>query len=195
MRINLYAGAGCGKSTTASYVFSRLKQKNYKVELVHEYIKKWAYENKKPKSFDQVYIFGKQLNAEDSLLQTGGVEHLVTDSPIFMQVFYSKRYEFPCWRQLMDLAKAFDAAYPSLNIFLDREGLIYQQDGRYESEPQAKEVDDEMQAYMDQYVGEYKVFKSKDLDQIIDYIDGTLSGNTPQPEPGVFTRMMRKFFT
>jgi hypothetical protein len=195
MRINLYAGAGCGKSTTASYVFSRLKQKNYKVELVHEYIKKWAYENKQPKSFDQVYIFGKQLNAEDSLLQSG-VEHLVTDSPILMQVFYSKKYGFPCWRQLMEIAKAFELAHPSLNIFLDREGLTYQQAGRYESESEAKVVDEEMHVYLDEYVGSYKVFKSKDLDQIIEYIDEVLSGNSPvESNPGIMVKILRKFFT
>ena len=195
MRINFWSGAGAGKSTLASYVFSRLKQKNYKVELVHEYIKKWAYEGKKPKSFDQVYIFGKQLNAEDSLFQSN-VEHLVTDSPLLMQVFYARHNEFPCWPQLVEIAKSFETAHPSINIFLDREGLEYQEAGRYENESQAKEIDREMQDYMDQYVGEYKVLHSKDLDGIVEYIDGVLSGRDQQPStpPSMFIRVMRRFF-
>ena len=195
MRISLWSGAGAGKSTTACYVYSRLKQQNYKIELVREYIKKWAYEGKVPKSYDQLYIFGKQLNAEDSLLQSG-VEHLITDSPLLMQVFYARKYDFPCWQQLIEIGKSFEAVQPSLNIFLDRDGLDYEKEGRYETEPEAKAVDEEMQAYMDQFVGEYKVLKSKDLDSIVEYIDSALTGKLPAaPKMGWTNRLLRKFFT
>ena len=57
MRISLFGGPGSGKSTTAARLFSELKERHYSVEHVSEYVKSWTYMNRKPKGFDQVYIF------------------------------------------------------------------------------------------------------------------------------------------
>ncbi|RDJ35100.1 MAG: hypothetical protein DWQ19_09710 [Crenarchaeota archaeon] len=169
MRINLWAGAGAGKSTIASGCFYDLKCMGYNVELVREYIKAWAYENKKPKSFDQIYVFAKQLRAEDHLLQHG-ISHIVTDSPIKMQVFYARRYNFPCWEQLYEIADRFEELYPAINVFLSREGLEYKDDGRYEREAEARKVDREILDYMDRFVGDYKIFPSVNLTAITNHV-------------------------
>ncbi len=174
MRVNFWSGASSGKSTIAAGCYYHLKCKSYNVELVREFIKKWAYENKKPKSFDQVFIFGSQVNAEDHLLQHG-VEHVITDSPLLMQVFYARRYNFCCWQELLQIGKQFELLYPSINIFLDREGLVYHQGGRYENEKQAQEVDQEMRTYMNNFTSGYKTFNSMDLDQIVDYVESQIS--------------------
>lgn len=60
-RINLFGGAGCGKSCLASKLFADLKAKNYKIELVQEWIKPWAYDGRFPKSWDQFYVFAQGL--------------------------------------------------------------------------------------------------------------------------------------
>ena len=62
MRINLHSGPGSGKSTIAARIFYEFKVKGYSIELVHEYIKKWAYEDRKPKSYDQTYILNPVLH-------------------------------------------------------------------------------------------------------------------------------------
>jgi len=170
MRICLYAGACAGKSTVAKGLAYELGRKGYRIELVGEYIKKWAYEKKVPKSFDQLYIFGKQVNAEDYLLQSGGVDHIVTDSPILMQAFYARKFEFPCWKQLLEIAQVFDATHPALNIFLDREGIPYVQDGRYEDEATARENDANMRLFLDEHV-DYVVMKSKDVPGIVEAVE------------------------
>jgi len=43
--INFYGGAGIGKSTIAADIFSKLKRKGYKTELVGEYAKWLWYQN------------------------------------------------------------------------------------------------------------------------------------------------------
>ena len=160
MRVNLFSGPGAGKSTLASGLFSEFKKKNYSIELVHEYIKKWAYEGRKPKSFDQVYIFGHQLHAEDSILQSG-VKNLITDSPLFMQCSYAIKYNFPCWQELLGIAKEFEKQFPSLNIFLDRKGIPYQDLGRYETEEEALAMDEKIKSFMDMHL-DYIVIQARD---------------------------------
>lgn len=140
MRISIFGGPGCGKSVTAAKIFVELKVLHYDIELVHEFIKTWAYENKVPKSFDQHYIFGKQMHAEDVLL-SNGVKHIVTDSPLMMQLCYVER-SGKNFSHMLSAAKEFEDKYPSLNIFLERKDLKYQEKGRWESETQAKEMDD-----------------------------------------------------
>lgn len=174
MRICLWAGAGAGKSATASGIHHKLKCRGYNIELVQEYIKKWAYQKRKPKSFDQVYIFGKQLHAEDSLLQEG-VEHIITDSPIMLGVYYAKKSGMKGWEELMALGQAFDAQHPSINIFLNREGIPYKQEGRYETEAQALANDLEMKEFVKNNVVDFFEFKTIDLDGIVGSIDFLLS--------------------
>ena len=42
--INLWGGPGCGKSTTAAGLFSIMKMRGHKVELVTEYAKELTYD-------------------------------------------------------------------------------------------------------------------------------------------------------
>lgn len=58
--INMFGGSGCGKSTTAALLFARLKLKGAHVELVREYVKYWAWNDRQVKEFDQLYLLGKQ---------------------------------------------------------------------------------------------------------------------------------------
>src|SRR5687768_13907488 len=90
-RFNFLGGAGSGKSTTSAWIYSELKQRNISVELVREYVKNWAYQNRKINDFDQVYITGKQLNAE-YLLLSNGVKNTVTDCPVLLGAIYSDIY-------------------------------------------------------------------------------------------------------
>ena len=109
MRINLFGGAGCGKSVTAARIFVELKIKGHDIEYCTEYIKTWAYEKKVPKSFDQHYIFSKQMHAEDVLL-SNGVKHIVTDSPLLMQLCYVER-SGKNFDHLLSAAKEFEEKY------------------------------------------------------------------------------------
>ncbi len=145
-RINLFAGPCAGKSTQASWLHGLLKKKGYDIEAVQEYVKAWAFIGRNPKSFDQWYIFGKQMHREDIVLRLDeksglpGTDFIITDSPITLSVCYGKKYNAPGWKHLQEMSKDFEAQYPSLNIFLNR-GPVYKQAGRYQTLEQAIEID------------------------------------------------------
>jgi hypothetical protein len=137
-RINFFAGPGAGKSTIAARTFAELKVRGYDVEHVPEYIKTWAYEGKKPISYDQAYVFVKQLHAEDVILRH--VDHIVTDSPLLMNNAYSKFYGCKYAENMVAISQAFDRDFPSLNFYIDCT-VEYVESGRYQSYEQAVEFD------------------------------------------------------
>lgn len=172
-RINLYGGACSGKSFTAAGLFYRLKGDKTKVELVSEYIKEMAYEGRKPISFDPLTIFAMQLRFEDTRLRY--MPYIISDSPLMLQVFYSKKYKFLSWDKLYGLACDWESLYSSLNIFLDREGLEYQQEGRYETYAEAVENDHLMMDFLDDYDIPYKTIETLDFEGILAYVKENLS--------------------
>jgi len=78
---------------------------------------------RKTKSYDQLYVFAKQLHAEDFLFQHG-VDLIVTDSPLLMQICYARDYDFPACDQLMAIGRKFEIDYPSLNVFFWKEAIF-----------------------------------------------------------------------
>lgn len=154
IRICLYGGPGSGKSTVAPLVFGKLKQLGCNVEQVNEYVKYWAYEKKKLESFDQVYIFAKQQRMEDRLLRAG-VEIIVSDSPLYLQCVYSKKYDSLGWQELINIAHKFDKKYPSLNLLLKRHTGSYSQIGRYQTYEQAIEIDNDIVQFLNDYYVPY----------------------------------------
>lgn len=172
MRISLFGGPGTGKSVTAAKVFVELRTKGHNIELCHEYVKNWAYENKVPKSFDQYYIFGKQLHIEDVLL-SNGVEHIVSDSPLMLQLVYMKRF-FDV-SPLISIIKEFDKKYPPLNIFLSREGIEYKQIGRWQDEAGAIEIDNQIKDLLDFNSVPYNVVRTLDFDLLMRIIENAIS--------------------
>lgn len=142
MRINLFGGPGAGKSTTAAWLFSELKKKNLSVEHVGEYVKAWAYQKRPVKRFDQVYILGKQMQAEYRFL-SAGVRHIITDSPLFNSYLYAPE---ELRNPILAIIREYDAEHPSVNIFLDRGNKTYHQEGRYQSYEEAKEFDEKLKA-------------------------------------------------
>lgn len=169
MRVSIFSGPGTGKSTTASKIFSEFKIRGFSVELVHEYIKQWAYLDRFPVSFDPVYIFGKQLHAEDVVIQCG-VKNIITDSPVMMQIPYSIKHGVPCWKELLSIAQQFEEKFPSCNIFLERLDIPYQNSGRYHNQEQAEEMDFYIKKFMDSHLPDYAVFKANDYDGIVDFL-------------------------
>lgn len=137
-RINIFGGAGVGKSTITAKLFAELKSKHYRIEHVTEYIKNWVYESRIPKSWDQLYIFGQQLHREDLIIRQGPI--IITDSPLLMQVTYAKHNNFPAYQQLLDIANKFETEYPSINFYIHRKHT-YQPEGRYHTEEEAIQID------------------------------------------------------
>jgi len=166
-RVCLYGGPGSGKSTTASGVFYQLKMRGYNVEYVPEYIKDWAYEGRVPKSFQQMYIFAKQLNREDVLFPH--VDLTVTDSPLLMNTVYSEKYGFVGWKLLREMALLYEAKFPGLHIILDRKNIPYKSEGRYQDYDGALEMDQLIEKTLEENLP-YTKIDARDFDGILDHV-------------------------
>jgi hypothetical protein len=65
-----------------------MKIDGYHTELVLEFIKKMAWRGITPNKWDQIFILGKQINAESDLYEK--VDYIITDSPILIVPFYEQ---------------------------------------------------------------------------------------------------------
>ncbi len=144
--INLYGGPGSGKSTTAAYMFSLLKFRGVNCELVQEYAKQWAWEQRSITALDQFHLLGDQLRRESILL--GRCDVVITDSPILLGVYFSRHFGHYA------VSNALEAAVRAYTEELDREGhttehvLVrrikpYVQAGRFQTAEQAQAMDSE----------------------------------------------------
>lgn len=166
-RICLYGGSGLGKSVVAAQVFAELKKLHLNIELISEVVKPLAIQKRFPKSFDQFKILGQQIAKEDDLLPY--IDYIVTDSPVLLNAAYSRYYKCPFADQCEQVAIQFEQQYKGLHILLTREGLPYDQSGRYQNEQQAKEMDDNIKALLDKYL-EYITIPSVDFNQVLNLI-------------------------
>ena len=165
--LNLIGGPGIGKSTLAAKIYSELKSHNISCELVREFVKDWAWEERRVKPLDQLYLLGQQCYRESLLYSK--VEYIVTDSPLIMNGFYSEYYLSESY--LTDSAIAFMnhsmRVYKGLNyvnIVLPRT-KSYDTAGRFEDENTAKIIDKEMVLFLDRYKLDYVGLK--DLNPVL----------------------------
>lgn len=156
--INIYGGPGIGKSATAAYLYYLFKKYNQNVELVQEYVKEWAWENRKIKPFDQIYFFGKQVRKESMLF--GKVDYVITDSPALLGLCYVKRCCDPeISNGLIETAKAFYKVSPRHNVkhihvLLKRSG-DFNSNGRFHSEKESLKIDSEIKDLLNEFKFEY----------------------------------------
>lgn len=171
MRINLYAGPGSGKSTTSAWLFAELKKLGYSIELVSEYVKSWAIAKRNVIGFDQVYLMGKQLNYEYRFL-AHGIQHIVTDSPVLLSACYTRSYfnDLKIADHMEAIISEYESRHPSLNIFLDRAGKEYRNEGRYQTEDEAKHMDRIILDTLDRNGLNYSRFSYYDSGGILDYV-------------------------
>lgn len=165
-RVCLFGGPGLGKSTISAWLFAMLKMEKYSVEHVAEYVKAWAWIGRPPTSFDQVYIFGKQLHKEDIVLRNGR-SAIITESPLFLSIFYGRKYKAHAYSHLAEIAKEFDYHYPARNILIDRGDLTYQSDGRFQTEEEAKELDGLFMEAMNDFGLKYETLRYDALDSFL----------------------------
>jgi hypothetical protein len=169
--VNNYGGPGTGKSTTAAKVFAELKDRGQNAELVTEYVKGWAWEGRKPTGYDQFYLYAKQARREQILY--GKVDFVVTDSPVVLCGVYASLYGTPGQAEAMHklvqlhLDEASDNGVEHVHVFL-RRTKAYNPVGRFQTEEQAREIDDAIEDYMGRLGVSYYDFDCKPgVEQII----------------------------
>lgn len=176
MRINFFGGPGSGKSTTAAYIYSCLKDMQYSCELVREVVKDLAYEGKPLKDYDQLLYFAKQLHQEFFYLENG-CDVIVTDSPLLLNNIYAVKGDFPGADQMCEITKIFRENYSEINIFLDRGNRFYNPHGRYQSKDSALSID---KIVLDN-AKEIARFDSSEKIKILNYVTKELNKNDIKP--------------
>jgi hypothetical protein len=132
--INLFAGPGAGKSTTAAHLFALFKLAGYNAELVTEYAKEIVWGENFTVLNDQIYIFAEQLHRIKRL--TGKVDYIIVDSPVLLSLHYGQDHSEAFKTLVLEEHGKMDTH----NVFL-RRVKPYQPIGRRQDEESAKGVD------------------------------------------------------
>ncbi len=152
--INLWAGPGTGKSTTAAGLFNMMKLRKHSVELVTEYATQLVWEKQHSSIFDnQMLLLAKQDHKQRVLVDQ--VDYCITDSPIFMNVVYSSCiHEY--YKSFPLLAFEVFDSYSNINVFLNRV-KEYDPRGRNQNLEEAIVKDKEIKKLLDSSNIEYFV--------------------------------------
>jgi hypothetical protein len=135
--INMFAGPGTGKSTAAAGVFSLLKMHGVNAELITEFAKDLAWEERFTTMDNQSYIWGKQHHKMWRVKDH--VDVMVTDSPLLFGLIYGQKNP-ECLNEM--ILHSFNT-FNNMNYFLLRM-KPYNPKGRIQTEEKAKQLDNEI---------------------------------------------------
>jgi len=163
--LNLWGGPGCGKSTTATGLFSLMKMRGHCVELVTEYAKDLTYEKNWEMLGKQDQIFPDQYQRQNRLLDQ--VDYVITDSPLPLTLVYA-RPEFVndsvFWNTVVDGFNKFD----NFNIMLKRV-KPYSHYGRKETSDKAKDIDRQCVSILNKLNASFKWVRGDEDSPVIIY--------------------------
>lgn len=140
--INIFAGPGSGKSTTAVTLFSKLKKMDKKVEYVSEFAKDLTYEQSFKTLDDYLYIFAQQHHMLHRLKDQ--VDYAICDGSFLLgYVFFNQNsiYDETLFKNM--LLDVFNK-YENMNYFIKRKEIAYQDYGRKESLKEAVNLDNKI---------------------------------------------------
>ena len=147
--INLFAGPGVGKSTTAAKVFAELKMKGINCEMALEFAKDKVWEESFRTMDDQIYIFGKQFHRIWRLKDK--VDVIICDSPLPISIVYDKENSEAFHTLIMEQFNKF----ANVNYYIER-STEYQENGRVQTKEEAEKVDKIVLDVLNKYDIKYK---------------------------------------
>jgi len=145
--INLFGGAGVGKSTIAASLFSYLKSNLVSCELVTEYVKDVVWDNSANILANQLLVTANQYHKLFRLIDK--VDIAVCDSSLLVGSVYDNTNP-----KLNELVLDLYNSFTNINLFVERK-TKYDTTGRYQTEEQAIEIDNEIKNYL--FVNDIKV--------------------------------------
>lgn len=146
--INLLGQPSTGKTTTMAHLYARFKSEQADCEICPEWVKTWAWENKKIDEFGEFYIFGKETHQQSRLIDK--VDYIISDSPVFLVAFYHEYYNKD--KSLMPAVKSFYDMLEKRNVqvynFFLTKNKPYNPKGRFQPEEEAERIGIEILDWM-----------------------------------------------
>lgn len=139
--VNFIGGPGCGKTTIAATIFSRLKILGHVAEYVQEFAKQLVWTGEFDLLNNQYYVTNHQTKMLSQM--NGKVEYIITDGPLVHGLFYNLHN--PDNTSNIDktnrLILSNISKFKNINIFLNRGEYKYETSGRNQTEAESKDVD------------------------------------------------------
>lgn len=133
--VNLTGGPGAGKSTMAAKIFALLKAAGYKAELTGEVAKDMIYEGRQHKLNNQFLVSAMQYTRIRNL-QEAGCDVAISDSPLWLQMYYGRVWGVPYIDELKALVRRVNDEFTNYNVQVIRQ-YKYQSHGRLQNELEA----------------------------------------------------------
>lgn len=144
--VNFFGGPGCGKSTLMAATYAGLKMRGVLAEMAPEFAKDLVWERRYAAMSCQEYVTGEQVWRIERLVM-GGVEVVVTDSPILLGAVYAPPVSAEALGRTLFNAHSRTR---SVNLWVRRE-KPYDPRGRRQSEESARDVDRQITAMLGHY--------------------------------------------
>ena len=147
--INFYGAPSSGKSTEAAKLFALMKSDGKNVELVTEYAKEWAWEQRSVGMFDQLFIVANQIQRETRLF--GQVDTIITDSPVLLGVFYEEYRKFPSLTR--DMVNQYHKCLQSFGVLHENHWLETRPSedtmGRYHGAKECEKISSQLRRFLE----------------------------------------------
>lgn len=159
--VNIFGGPGVGKSVAAARLFVEIRCRHAKAELVTEFVKGLVYSG----NFSDVGNSLYTLAGQDRSLQRleGRVDVAITDSPLPLCLLYARgRCDSSWFRETV--MSAFNS-YDNDSYFLRRK-WDYQPWGRYQTESEARALDERLEDLLYRLGVEYT--DGLDIDAVVE---------------------------
>ena len=156
--VNLFGGAGIGKSTVAAEIFTELKKKGFKTELVGEFAKDLVYQNSTHLLGDQLWVFANQAHRLRNLAKSH-VEVAVCDSPLLLSITYQRLGAEP--KSFSTLVKEEFENYKNINYLIPRNDDFWKKDSRHGDIMRAKIMDGMIERVLESYT--YKTIPIEEI--------------------------------
>ena len=158
--VSLFGAPGAGKSTLTAYVFAKLKMLGVNCEMVTEFAKDKVWEESYKTLENQIYVFAKQLHRMWRLKDK--VQFIITDSPLPLSIIYDRDKNEDLKNLIITTFNSFD----NINIVINR-STVYNQNGRYQNEEQANELDNQIRELLFSYC---IPFQTEDINDVVETI-------------------------
>ena len=169
--IDIYGTPGSGKSTLAAFVFSQLKIREVKCELVTEVAKDFVWDENAKALANQAYVFGSQFYKLTRI--EGSVDVAVVDSPLLLSNLYNinDRLGSSFYKMVSEVSKSFDCLSYFLPVI---ENKLYDDVGRIHNEETSKKLSDTILMLLGNCNVDYKIL-GHDENSMMSVVDDVMN--------------------